>query len=879
MSRTEWRAVAFPSHSEVGRREDGHRDKKKKPNSGTHTDALQRCLQVALFIALLKVKFWSGVFGERRSRLLVHIPSIIGKKTLQELHEASSAFSVTLETPREELLEAGEKGLPSAKLGKGFLHSAANVTEARGVDEAGATKKGTLSDATLPRRIAEGGILSEPGQKPTKKARLGSWADRGRDLRPLLHESALVMVDDKSKDASSLEDVSIVVALAHALLVVKLFAKVHREGKEKVQQTSSSTTPTLPRESRTHTQHWSISKPYTEEFFDTTDGHLSSLLSDVVEGPLWRSREAPEVGLALIPEVVQGTGLPAIGGFLEQLIDPSSLDLVLPLNEPEVESQTGGSSTTKSAKSRRRKRSRVHLKDKSAQVTLLLALLGVHLFTDFANGKTHPLLKHAPAFFKKSLANLPGPVANAVRYATGMTPPKDDLRLPRKKRTLPSGSSAKHKPKSSRKSSHKERTLPSVDEVDSRLSLSAEKGKRFLAQNVSLEPDARRRLSAVEAQVVAAVASVLTGDSGEDLMGQVIEVENVNSLQGPRTDTPKSRFLKIRKFLGKGSSWAAFKVEDVDTDEELGLRIFVMQKLQLPTDETIQLGKEAIDLEERSARQACGLTDPLLVGGEKGIAVPSHTAELAGIPEVSSTGRFHIFSRVQLMELMEEDLGNLLERQKRVPPETKEYIAQRLLLQVLHLQQAHVCHADLKLENCLMRKDGSFLLGDFGYSTPWGESMHNLSRLTLAYAEPELVLDFRGFLLEDEQVTPHPTSDLWSLGAVLFELFTDGDLPYGMMDVHNDLNGMCDLAKSLLDRDASSKELTLTLQEANVPQRWCELLLRLLEPQRAKRITGSEIVEMFPDLSGEVTCINSMLSRVQLMCGSDVRVAALWRPG
>ncbi|KAL8443448.1 hypothetical protein Emed_006803 [Eimeria media] len=658
------------------------------------------------------------------------------------------------------------------------------------------------------------------------------------------------MEDEESPKPLTLESACVLVALFYALIGAKLHDMLLIDGEAKMHLSPrNTTTATSPGGSRTPTQLLTTLEPPEE--IEEVQSPPSSPGFDVVDGPAWRFPAASEVELAVIPAALQGAGLPAVGGFLEHLITASSANLVSPADESEMESVIDGPSTQTRA-SRRSSKKKAGIRDKSAQVALLLALLGVRLFLEFMSGKTPPILKQVPAFFRKTLAHLPDPVAKVIKYAIGIKPPKKDVRAPRKRRTLPTPSFSKQKLRGHKKTLHRQQLLPSVEDADSQLSLSAQEGKKFLAQHVSLESHGSSRLSLSDRQAIAAVTSVLTGDAGGELIDQVIKVENVNPLQDARTDTPQSRSLKVRKFLGKGSTWAAFEVEDVETGEELALRVFLMPKLQLPTDETIELGKQALDLEERSARQVCGLMDSLVVAREKGIAVPVQTGELSGIPEVSSTGRFHVFSQVQLMELMEEDLGSLLERHEQVPVEAKEYIAQRLLLQVLHLQQAQVSHTDLKLENCLLRKDGSFLLGDFGYSTPWGECMHKLSRLTLAYAEPELLIDFRAFLLEDAEVTPHPKSDLWSLGAILFELFTDGDLPYGMMEAHNDIDGLCNIAKKLLDREASSDELEPALKQAEVPSRWRELILKLLEPQRTHRITGSEIVEKFPDLYGSL---------------------------
>ncbi|CDJ60970.1 hypothetical protein EMWEY_00036630 [Eimeria maxima] len=77
----------------------------------------------------------------------------------------------------------------------------------------------------------------------------------------------------------------------------------------------------------------------------------------------------------------------------------------------------------------------------------------------------------------------------------------------------------------------------------------------------------------------------------------------------------------------------------------------------------------------------------------------------------------------------------------------------------------------------------AFVWGDFGSSAPLGEALGELTRVTMDYAEPQLLLDLSRFLNAKDSsdvVFANIKSDLWSLGVVLYELFTDGKLPYAL---------------------------------------------------------------------------------------------------
>ncbi|KAL8425474.1 hypothetical protein Efla_002595 [Eimeria flavescens] len=123
------------------------------------------------------------------------------------------------------------------------------------------------------------------------------------------------------------------------------------------------------------------------------------------------------------------------------------------------------------------------------------------------------------------------------------------------------------------------------------------------------------------------------------------------------------------------------------------------------------------------------------------------------------------------------------------PLETEIYVARRVLLTILLLQQAGVYHNNLQLRNVKMLPDaGSFLLIGFHNSLPFEREMNAslLQQRNDASLEPELLLrvaagsSSSSFLLRlrgESLWSPAFEGDLWSLGVLLFNVFADGHSP------------------------------------------------------------------------------------------------------
>ena len=106
-------------------------------------------------------------------------------------------------------------------------------------------------------------------------------------------------------------------------------------------------------------------------------------------------------------------------------------------------------------------------------------------------------------------------------------------------------------------------------------------------------------------------------------------------------------------------------------------------------------------------------------------------------------------------------------------------IVQALVNVLDQLHGRNVIHRDLKPENILM-KDNNLYLSDFGVATRLQERITQLNTLgharqvfsTLAYSPPEQASSALAFH------SASPASDIFSLGVIIYQLLTGGQLPF-----------------------------------------------------------------------------------------------------
>ncbi|XP_072225711.1 serine/threonine-protein kinase LMTK1 isoform X2 [Leuresthes tenuis] len=98
---------------------------------------------------------------------------------------------------------------------------------------------------------------------------------------------------------------------------------------------------------------------------------------------------------------------------------------------------------------------------------------------------------------------------------------------------------------------------------------------------------------------------------------------------------------------------------------------------------------------------------------------------------------------------------------------------------LLHLHKYNFIHSDLALRNCLLTSEMSVKIGDYGLSHSRYKDDYYITQdqiwVPLRWIAPELIDEVHGNLLVVDQTK---SSNIWSLGVTVWELFELGNQPY-----------------------------------------------------------------------------------------------------
>ncbi|CDJ59622.1 hypothetical protein EMWEY_00023550 [Eimeria maxima] len=343
-----------------------------------------------------------------------------------------------------------------------------------------------------------------------------------------------------------------------------------------------------------------------------------------------------------------------------------------------------------------------------------------------------------------------------------------------------------------------------------------------------------------------ALAWALSNNTKGSLVGMTISLRNTKPLNRTIIEGHLPQELRVTSIVGYFRWNLVVNAEDVETKKEFSVSIPVISDSDAYSfieDGIEKYVEVAAEQEKKAMLQACGNIPAKLAASQKGIALPYYTGQILGLDNIHQAGGYKVLSSVAVMEKVVGSLGSAFSV-GTVDENALNYIAHRLLQIVLNFERSGVGHTQLAWESLWLREDGSFLLGNFGSCAPVGEQKARLSGRLSLNLEPTVMTRYA----ESDKLIIDDQANLWSLGILLFQLYGGVEHPYEQLGGAEWSDQPEKLAQRLLKEGIRSEFLVPQLQQKQFPLRWGGLILRLLEPDRANRITGSQIMTQFADL-------------------------------
>lgn len=249
---------------------------------------------------------------------------------------------------------------------------------------------------------------------------------------------------------------------------------------------------------------------------------------------------------------------------------------------------------------------------------------------------------------------------------------------------------------------------------------------------------------------------------------------------------------EVKERVGRGGSATVLRVFDRELEEECALKVFHLSGAEAD----LQRFKREVSLSRKIVHEnVVKLYD---IGSEAG----------------------HYFLTMEILE--GEDLGSHIKRAVPQPPRA----LQLLMEACAGLQAAHargVVHRDVKPANLFVQKVGPLKVMDFGIAKPADATA--LTNTGIFLGTPQFV--------SPEQVRGKevgPTTDLYSLGVVMYLLFT-GTLPFADRDIY-----------ALLMKHATEQPEAPTRRNPTIPPLLESLILSCLEKDPRRRPESADEV-------------------------------------
>lgn len=161
-----------------------------------------------------------------------------------------------------------------------------------------------------------------------------------------------------------------------------------------------------------------------------------------------------------------------------------------------------------------------------------------------------------------------------------------------------------------------------------------------------------------------------------------------------------------------------------------------------------------------------------------------------------------------------------------------------ILIGLRDLHGEGIIHRDLKPDNVMLTSKNKAVLADFGITGFVNHSVKRQTRPdmlgrvrdtfgTYAYIAPEQLVDSKKFK------TTCPVTDIFSFGAMMYEMITGGHLPFGALDSDASL---AEYIKNL----HLGQMIPTTNYRSNIPQHWNAILKKSLDSNYSSRFQKVE---------------------------------------
>ena len=254
---------------------------------------------------------------------------------------------------------------------------------------------------------------------------------------------------------------------------------------------------------------------------------------------------------------------------------------------------------------------------------------------------------------------------------------------------------------------------------------------------------------------------------------------------------------RVERFLGEGAKKRVHLAHDTRLDRKVALALIKTEGLD-------EAGRKRVQREAQSMAQ---------LGDHPNIVPVFDIGEEAG--------QVYIVSQF----MAGGDLGQRLEQaeERELSLEEGLRIAQEVCNGLEHSHSRGVIHRDIKPGNVWLAEDGTAKIGDFGLALSVDRSRLTQEGMivgTVSYMSPEQALGR----------APDPRSDLYSLGAMLYELVT-GRPPF-----------LGDDAVAIISQHINTAPVAPSWHNAQVPEGLERLILRLLKKDPDERPANAELV-------------------------------------